>query len=129
MIAWAVCTIATIGRPSLSDGLSAPSLYLYIDLRRLFEVSGSGSALFRPEGTCPLSAASWNVGSKFTLEHARIPPLSADDISARHKEGFVLEVLMWPWSELGFVGFWDHGFGSLQRYLLGSYAKRPYIQY
>src|SRR4029077_6641106 len=61
---------------------------MYIDLRRLFEVSGSGSPVFRPEGTCPLSAASWNVGSKFTLEHARIPPLSADDISARHRRRF-----------------------------------------
>jgi hypothetical protein len=56
-----------------------------IDLRRLFEVSGSGSPVFRPEGTCPLSAASWNVGSKFTLEDARIPPLLGDDISTRQK--------------------------------------------
>jgi len=53
--------------------------------------------VFRPEGTCPLSTA-WNVGSKFTLEHARIPPLSGDDISARHRphisaEDFVATVV------------------------------------
>ncbi len=80
-------------RAAEGDGLSVHFIYICIYICAPLRRKRHGSPVARPEGTvCTIEKQL--VGSKFRLGRETIPPLSADDILARHSAPH----LLYQWS-------------------------------